>query len=40
MYELILEMSGFQVIGIASNGNEAIDMFISFSNKPDIIILD
>ena len=33
-------MSGFQVIGIANNGNEAIDMFKSFSEKPDVIILD
>ncbi len=33
-------MSGFQVIGIANNGNEAIDIFKSFSEKPDIIILD
>ncbi len=33
-------MSGFQLIGIANNGNEAIDMFKSFSEKPDIIILD
>lgn len=33
-------MSGFQVLGIASNGDEAIKMFDSFQEKPDIIILD
>ncbi|MFX1312112.1 MAG: response regulator [Promethearchaeota archaeon] len=40
LYELTLEMFGFQVVGIANNGNEAIQMFKSFSEKPDIIILD
>ena len=33
-------MAGFQVLGIANNGAEAIKMFSSFSEKPDIIILD
>jgi two-component system chemotaxis response regulator CheY len=30
----------FQVLGIANNGDEAINMFKSFDHKPDIIILD
>jgi two-component system chemotaxis response regulator CheY len=33
-------MSGFQVLGIANNGEEAIKMFKNFREKPDIIILD
>jgi len=33
-------MSGFRVLGIANNGEEAIKMFRSFAEKPDIIILD
>jgi len=33
-------MSGFRVLGIANNGDEAIEMFKSFNVKPDIIILD
>jgi response regulator of citrate/malate metabolism len=33
-------MSGFQVLGIAKNGDEAIKMFKAFPEKPDIIILD
>ena len=33
-------MSGFQVMGIANNGNEAIEMFKTFPEKPDLIILD
>lgn len=40
LYELILEMAGFKVMGMANNGNEAIEMFKSFLEKPDIIILD
>jgi len=33
-------MSGFEVLGIANNGDEAIEMFKSFQERPDIIILD
>lgn len=33
-------MSGFKVMGIANNGDEAIEMFKNFSEKPDVIILD
>lgn len=33
-------MAGFQVLGFASNGEEAIEMFSSFDVKPDVIILD
>jgi len=40
LYELLLGMSGFRVLGIANNGEEAIKMFRSFAEKPDIIILD
>ena len=40
LYELLLKMSGFQVLGIANNGDEAIKMFKSFQKRPDIIILD
>ncbi len=34
------KFSGFQVIGISDNGESAIDKFKSFSEKPDIIIMD
>ncbi|MFX0007818.1 MAG: response regulator [Promethearchaeota archaeon] len=40
LYELLLKMSGFQVLGIANNGNEAIKMFKNFPEKPNIVILD
>ena len=40
LYELLLSMSGYQVLGFASNGDEAIEMYKSFQEKPDIVILD
>ncbi len=33
-------MSGYDVMGIASNGDEAIKMYREFSEKPDVVILD
>lgn len=33
-------MSGFQVLEMADNGDEAIEMFKNFEVKPDITILD
>ncbi len=40
LYELGLLLKGHEVIGCASDGNEAIDMFKNFSRKPDIIVMD
>ncbi len=39
LYEQILETVGFQTIH-AYNGKEAVDLFISLLNKPDIILMD
>ena len=39
-YERILNIGGFEVAGIASNGIEAVSMFKSFSNKPKVILMD
>ena len=36
----LLEVLGFEVRGIASNGKEAVEMFHSFNFKPDIILMD
>jgi len=35
-----LSFWGFQIIGVAKNGQEAVDKFKLFSEKPDIIIMD
>ena len=36
----ILNLYGFEVAGIAENGDVAINMFKSFSNKPKVILMD
>ncbi len=37
---MLLSAYGFKVIGIAKNGEEAVQMYKSFTVKPDIIIMD
>ncbi|MHA1131096.1 MAG: response regulator [Candidatus Helarchaeota archaeon] len=39
-YKKILDMHDFNVVGIASNGEEAINMFKSFNPKPKVILMD
>jgi len=38
--KVILEENEFEVIGTASNGQEAINIFKSYSSKPDFIFMD
>ena len=40
MYEKMLKISGYDVVNIAKNGEEAINLYKSFSVKPDIILMD
>ena len=40
LYQIALKLKGHDVIGVAGDGNEAVDMFKKFSKKPDIIIMD
>ncbi|MBD3343224.1 MAG: response regulator [Candidatus Lokiarchaeota archaeon] len=40
LYRMILETSGFQVLGAANNGEEAVNFYINFQEKPDIILMD
>ncbi|GAF94965.1 unnamed protein product, partial [marine sediment metagenome] len=40
LYGMILENAGFQIIGSANNGEDAIKMYKSFSLKPEIILMD
>ncbi len=39
-YKKFLKLSGFQVVGIANNGEEVVNMFKTLSEKPDIILMD
>ncbi|MFX0007059.1 MAG: response regulator [Promethearchaeota archaeon] len=40
LFERFLILRGFDVLTPACNGKEAIDMFIQFNPKPDIILMD
>lgn len=40
LYSMVLKTYGFSVIGTAKNGQEAVEMYKSFSKKPDVIIMD
>ena len=40
LYEMMLKTFGFKVLAKASNGKEAIDVFTSLENKPDVILMD
>ena len=40
LYEMMLTTFGFEVVDKASNGKEAIEKFMSFSTKPDVILMD
>ncbi len=39
-YKLLLEGYGFEIVGVASSGQMAIDKFKSFLRKPDLILMD
>ena len=39
-YEKILTIGGFEVAGIASNGEKAVSLFKLFSDKPKVILMD
>ncbi|MHA1671515.1 MAG: response regulator [Promethearchaeota archaeon] len=40
LYEIMLRTFGFNVLAKANNGKEAIDVFHSLDNKPDVILMD
>ena len=40
LYKMIFEGIGYEVIGMANNGEEAVQMYKAFSKKPDIILMD
>ena len=40
LYEMLLSAYGFNVIGAAKNGQEAVEMYKQFNVKPDVIIMD
>ncbi|MFX0056711.1 MAG: response regulator [Candidatus Heimdallarchaeota archaeon] len=40
LYEKALNLSGYNVLGSAKDGEEAVNMYKNFENKPDIILMD
>lgn len=40
LYRIALKLKGYDVIGTAGDGEEAVDMFKNFSIKPDVILMD
>lgn len=40
LYSEYLNINGFDIAGIANDGEEAVTMFKSFSEKPMVIIMD
>lgn len=40
LYQEILSTYGFSIAGIASNGEEAVNIFKSLNKKPDFILMD
>jgi len=40
LYTDVLTMKGYNIIGIAANGEEAIEMYRKFQTRPDLVIMD
>jgi len=40
LYNMVLDAYGFKVMGMAKNGEEAVEMYKVFNQKPDLIIMD
>ncbi|MHA1297926.1 MAG: response regulator [Candidatus Helarchaeota archaeon] len=40
LYCHLLELEGYEIVGIATNGEEAVTMFKSLIEKPEIILMD
>ncbi len=36
----LLTLKGFEIVGVANNGEKAVSMFKSFSEKPKVILMD
>ena len=40
LYEKALKLKGYNVIGSAKDGEEAVNLYKDFKNKPEIILMD
>jgi two-component system chemotaxis response regulator CheY len=39
-FKKVLKINGFDLIGSATNGQQAVNMFKTFKEKPDVILMD
>lgn len=40
LYQMILNSSGFKIVDVAQNGQECVEKYKTFSEKPDLILMD
>jgi len=40
LYEMVLQAHDYNVVGKAKNGNEAVSIYKSLLQKPDVVIMD
>ena len=40
LYALILKEAGIEIIGTAFNGKKAVEIYLKFNDKPDLILMD
>ena len=40
LYEMMFKGWGYEILGKANNGEEAVEMYKGFNDKPDIILMD
>jgi YesN/AraC family two-component response regulator len=40
LYKLILKEAGFEIVDTAFNGKVAVEKYLSFKSKPDVILMD
>ena len=40
LYEMMLTTFGFEVVGKANNGRDAVELFLAMPLKPDVILMD
>ncbi len=40
LYERVIKLAGFHISGTAKNGMEAVELYKTFQNKPEIILMD
>lgn len=40
LYKIMFEKAGYDILAVANNGEEGVQMYKEFNEKPDIILMD